>query len=244
MEIRRNLPTNIRIKSLRKNLENKPSQEQLAEMLDISVKTYAGYENGHTAIPTNILIKLARIFDVSIDHMLGNSDYTNIDNEYMSVALGLSDKSINTLKQYKKADSDAYNEIKASIKKHKQPITHYCFIMPIINFWLSSSRLQKFMERFFNMSADKYQVPIYDNGDSLKLFPSYNDKEKDFLYLGCNPDNPADNISIQIDEDFRKEISRKLLYNSLNDISADYQKSKQIASRDFEKSVRKKKSHK
>lgn len=213
---------NLRIFELRKNTSY--TQESLAEKLGISAKTYAGYENGKTAIPTEILKKLAKEFNVSIDFMLGNSDYTNIDNKYMSDTLGLSDKSINALKRYKKADSDAYNKIRSNVEKHKRTIKTYCFITPIIDFLLSSPNFQKFIERFFNLSKDTYQIPIYDNGDSLELFPSYTDKEKDFLYFGCNPDLPSDSISIQIDSDFRKTINKKLLELSIDDLVQEYKK--------------------
>lgn len=218
------ISNNLRIRELRKETTSY-TQESLAERLGISPKTYAGYENGNTAIPTEILKKLAKEFNVSIDFMLGNSDYTNIDNEYMAAALGLSDKSINALKRYKKADSEAYNETVSAIKKHRRKINLPRFITPFIDFLLSSSSFPKFTERFFNMCSDRYQIPIYDNGDSLELFPSYTEKEKDFLYFGCNPDNPADNISVQIDSDFRKAINKNLLELSLSDLVQEYKKS-------------------
>ena len=42
----------------------------MAEMLNISQRTYSYYENGRT-IPVEGLIKLSEIFDVSLDEMLG-----------------------------------------------------------------------------------------------------------------------------------------------------------------------------
>lgn len=62
----------IRIKSLRK--EHKLSQENLAKMLNVSQSTIAYYENEQKQPGYDTLTKLADIFDVSIDYLLGRTD--------------------------------------------------------------------------------------------------------------------------------------------------------------------------
>ncbi len=47
------------------------SQQQLAKMLGMSQTGYSKYETGENDVPTAILIKLARFYDVSIDYLLG-----------------------------------------------------------------------------------------------------------------------------------------------------------------------------
>lgn len=75
------------------------NQETFAEkVLHISPKTYANYENGLKPIPSNVLESLSDYYNVSIDYLLGRSDFTSIDNEYIHQQLGLSDKAINNLK--------------------------------------------------------------------------------------------------------------------------------------------------
>lgn len=50
------------------------TQRQMAEKLDISQPAYIRYENG-TAEPTQeTLVKLAEIFDVSVDYLLGRKE--------------------------------------------------------------------------------------------------------------------------------------------------------------------------
>ena len=50
------------------------SQRKLAEMIGMSQTGYSKYETGENDIPTNILIKLSRIYNVSIDYLLGETN--------------------------------------------------------------------------------------------------------------------------------------------------------------------------
>lgn len=61
-----------RIRNLREDRDL--TQTQLARLLGMSQTGYSKYETGENDIPTNILIKLASIYDTSIDYMLGLTD--------------------------------------------------------------------------------------------------------------------------------------------------------------------------
>lgn len=63
---------NKRMKSLReqKNL----SQRELARILSIYQQQYAMYEQGKTKIPTEIVIKLCKLYNISADYILGLTD--------------------------------------------------------------------------------------------------------------------------------------------------------------------------
>lgn len=50
------------------------SQRKLAQMIDMSQTGYSKYETGENDIPTSILIKLSRLYDVSIDYLLGETN--------------------------------------------------------------------------------------------------------------------------------------------------------------------------
>lgn len=50
------------------------SQRKLAEKIGMSQTGYSKYETGENDIPTEILIKLSRIYNVSIDYLLGETD--------------------------------------------------------------------------------------------------------------------------------------------------------------------------
>ncbi|MCI9542042.1 MAG: helix-turn-helix transcriptional regulator [Lachnospiraceae bacterium] len=62
-----------RLRSMR--MKRNFTQPQLADMLDIALRTYQGYE-GETRSPSfDTLIKMADILDVSLDYLLGRDDF-------------------------------------------------------------------------------------------------------------------------------------------------------------------------
>jgi transcriptional regulator with XRE-family HTH domain len=61
-----------RIKDLREDMDL--IQTQINEQLNISQRAYSHFETGTRGIPTEILIKLADIFEVSLDYLVGRTD--------------------------------------------------------------------------------------------------------------------------------------------------------------------------
>ena len=63
------------------------SVEALAKQLDVTRGTLYNYESGKNPIPSDILIKMSLLFDVSIDYILGLTDtnYTKISQFYADV---------------------------------------------------------------------------------------------------------------------------------------------------------------
>ena len=59
------------IRDLREDRDLK--QRELAEVLSCSQRVYSNYERGDIDIPTQVLIELAKIYDVSIDYLLKDS---------------------------------------------------------------------------------------------------------------------------------------------------------------------------
>ncbi len=62
----------MRLKELREDSET--PQRVLAEYLKIKQNTYSQYENGIRQLPTDVLVKLARYYNVSTDYILGLTD--------------------------------------------------------------------------------------------------------------------------------------------------------------------------
>ena len=58
-----------RLKDLREDKDLK--QSEVANVLNISQRGYSHYETGEDDIPTEILIKLAKFYNTSIDYILG-----------------------------------------------------------------------------------------------------------------------------------------------------------------------------
>ena len=61
-----------RIRDLRE--DNNYTQKEIAKILNCSQQVYSNYELGQRDIPTDILIKLAVFYNVSVDYILGISD--------------------------------------------------------------------------------------------------------------------------------------------------------------------------
>lgn len=61
-----------RIRDLREDKDW--TQIQVAEKLNCSQQVYSNYELGQRDIPTDILIKLAELYDTTVDYILGRSN--------------------------------------------------------------------------------------------------------------------------------------------------------------------------
>ncbi|MBQ2948482.1 MAG: helix-turn-helix transcriptional regulator [Clostridia bacterium] len=64
-----------RIRDLRE--DHDLNQTEIAGYLGMSQTGYSKYEVGTNDIPTQILIKLARFYHVSVDYLLGETDNPN-----------------------------------------------------------------------------------------------------------------------------------------------------------------------
>ena len=63
-----------RIRALREDSDR--TQQDMADILHINRRTYSAYENGVNAVPLDIMISLARLYNVSTDYLLNLTDET------------------------------------------------------------------------------------------------------------------------------------------------------------------------
>ncbi len=63
---------NARIRNLRE--DNDFRQIDIARQLNITQQQYQRYESGKTPIPIDVAIALAKLYDVSVDYLLGLTD--------------------------------------------------------------------------------------------------------------------------------------------------------------------------
>lgn len=68
-----------RLRQLRK--QHKISQDALAKQLFVSQQSVAKWEKGKITPNPETIVKIANIFDVSTDYLLGHSDILKIDEE-------------------------------------------------------------------------------------------------------------------------------------------------------------------
>ena len=67
----------MRLKELRETCSK--TQTEIAQFLHIKQNTYSQYENNQRQIPIDLLINLAKFYNVSVDYIL---ELTNIDIPY------------------------------------------------------------------------------------------------------------------------------------------------------------------
>ena len=80
-----------KLKSLR--IEKKLTQKQVADRIGLAISAVSSYESGTRYPSYDVLVKLARIFHVSTDYLLGITDKRNID------VTGLRDNEIELVSQ-------------------------------------------------------------------------------------------------------------------------------------------------
>ena len=61
-----------RIRNLREDRDL--TQKQIAEVLDLTQRSYSRYENADSMMPIDILIKIADFYGVSVDYLLERTD--------------------------------------------------------------------------------------------------------------------------------------------------------------------------
>lgn len=61
-----------RIRDLRE--DNDYTQQEIANILGMSQRGYSHYEKGDNDIPTEVLIRLAKLYQTSTDYLLGLTD--------------------------------------------------------------------------------------------------------------------------------------------------------------------------
>ena len=83
-----------KLKSLR--IEKKLTQKQVADRIGLAISAVSSYESGTRYPSYDVLAKLARIFHVSTDYLLGKTDIRNpgeqIDNVLNEAMIGMSKK--------------------------------------------------------------------------------------------------------------------------------------------------------
>lgn len=88
-----------RLKELRKG--KNLSQEELGEIMNISGRTISYFEAGERTPSPEVLIKLADIFNVSVDYLLGRTSLRLNDTEQILLLVkDLPEQAINEIKDH------------------------------------------------------------------------------------------------------------------------------------------------
>lgn len=92
-----------RIRAARKALGL--SQKKLADELGVTERTVRHWELGTSLADTVALVDMSALFGLSTDYLLGISNFTKPENEFLSEQLGISDKAAITLRYFGKSEN-------------------------------------------------------------------------------------------------------------------------------------------
>ena len=56
---------------------HKLTQKELCDQIGVVLTTYSGYEKGKHDIPTEVIARICKLFDISSDYIIGISEDTN-----------------------------------------------------------------------------------------------------------------------------------------------------------------------
>lgn len=98
----------MNIKEMRK--KHNLTQEQIAQYLNTTHQTYNNYELGKTQPSIETLIKLANLFNTSIDNIVGRENENEID------ISALSNKKIEFIKELVNVPDNMISELQAYLK--------------------------------------------------------------------------------------------------------------------------------
>lgn len=101
----------------KERLDLKLTQEDLGNELGLSQQTISCYENGTLIPPADILVKLARIFNVSTDYLLG---ITNSFTDKNLIKISVNSKEYRLLTTYRKLGTDYKDIIWGDILKYQK----------------------------------------------------------------------------------------------------------------------------
>ena len=150
------------LEKLRK--ENNLSQEDVANIIGCTRKTYALYENG-TKLPTMpLLIALSDYFKVSTDYILGRSNCRSVTNDYVNKKMGLSDEAINEVKSLDQNSKMLLNLLLASSAAKDMLIGLYPFICTIPQDEIKIHDMTSGKENTFNFGLEtlkQYAIRTY-----------------------------------------------------------------------------------
>lgn len=139
-----------RLKKLRD--ENNFSQKDVANRLNISNATLSQYESAVRQPSYDILKKLADIYDVSIDYLLGCTNIRNFkDNNNLSV------EELSLIDDYKKLNSTGKKEAEKRVKE-----------LTLIPFYVE--------EKVVSLAA--HNDHLYDPDEKEKILEDFNDMDE------------------------------------------------------------------
>lgn len=218
------------------------TQCEVAGALGCDIKTYRDYEKGKQVPGSGLLIEMYNFYrgqgqPVSVDYILGLSDFTTPENDYIGKVTGLSDTAIEELKDIKQSDINATN--------NEQP--GLC-VLPVLNDFIACKYhgFEKLLNSLRDFLHTDYCMPVYHTGKGKvrktnkgnTLYPETVTSKSEYdiikplhgkgqpVYLQhfARENNPYDNIPVAITPDFLQAVALKQIEHDLLQIKQDIEK--------------------
>jgi len=226
-------PTNVY--KLRNEL--KLSQTEIAAEMHIDTKTYRDIEKGHTTPRLDTAITMREYYKsmgliVSLDYILGLSDFRTPENDYIGNITGLNDTAIDTLKRVKRSDEIAIINETPALR-----------LLPALNALLCSPiDFEPFLQGFNLYINPEFTTPVYHTGNKINrdsvLYNKVTDYEAvsststldydpenkvlgfprvDILHF-AKPNDYYDTIDVPVDREFLQAVAMNKMEQALFEI--------------------------
>ena len=220
------------------------TQNEIAGALKCDIKTYRDYEKGKKVPSSGLLFDMYNFYrekekPVSFDYILGVSDFTTPENDYIGSVTGLSDQGIDGLKYLKQSDHNA---------------SEYCgqpglCVLPLLNKLLHHKSFEFVLRAIHDFMNTDYILPVYHTKKGVihkpkagkykgqnVAYPETIQSQSDFDYMGTNKEIPLqhfarendiyDNIAIPITKEFMQAVAIQRLGFELEQIKQDMENEK------------------
>lgn len=221
-----------RIEKLR--TDNKLDIKEMCKRIDCSTRLYSSWINGdynsasgkttYTFPSIDKLMNICDAFGVSLDWLMGRTDYTSIDNQEISKITGLHDTAIEGLKklviEYKQnfqafviasalSDGDEYKKFTRTT-------------LSMVNAMLSNpGTLQRFAKAFYSYhDPDGFKIPVTFNKDENAWEQISLEDNK--LQLASREDRLDDTIEMPLDALTIKAMAKNTMGVMLDTFSNEY----------------------
>lgn len=158
-----------RLKQLR--TERQVSQNELAMAISVSNRTISMYEQGNSEPNTDVLIKIAKYFNVSADYLIGLTEVktTNADIAFISNYLGLSERCISELHIYNQLAQKGDARMREKINTLNMFFNPSCELLERITEYLnfSATHYKNFYDESFDSLSPISELELWD--DKLKI---------------------------------------------------------------------------
>lgn len=186
------------------------TQKEIANLLQVTLKTYREYEKEKQQISMNCALMLSDYYNVSLDYLLGRTEYTSKGNKYIIKKLALSQQSIDNIKSVMQRS----NKDKSAAASHMD-IMNYMLSSPQLYDLISALRLYLLKDEYSQLcfiNEDEY------NGMEIKPLPF------NLLTAGkISSDNSYEAITLNTNALIEKSALESL-HNMLYELQKQYEK--------------------